>query len=221
MISKRVQRVFFLSFFFMILIAGATGWCFISGFKGMFLAPVHSMDEAYVNLVEGDVYEGTISCISSEVGELKHLVKIIPIGTEHFYLMFSEDGTKAIPIRVPKKWDKQFTNDSVMEVSLQERGVVREMYYKVKYNLISSVASELATQGVSVEENLYLDLNANKICVLQIITGIFSILCCIYFGLAIKRGEINGEKTIVRRCMNGLLIVTLVMAIYVLSMTRG
>lgn len=124
------EKISFAIFFLMIV--GVSGWCLISGVRGLLLAPVHSMDEAFTKLVEGDVYEGTIDYITPEIGELKHTINFIPAGTEHYYLMYLEGVAKAVPIRVPKKWDKEYTGNAAMEVSLQARGIVREMDYDVR-----------------------------------------------------------------------------------------
>ncbi len=171
----------------LIMFVGIAVWCLFSGAKALFFAPVHSMEEAFTDLVEGDVYEGTITCISPEVGELKHTINFIPAGTEHFYLMVSEDGTSVVPIRASKKWDTLYASTDWLEVSLQERGIVREMDYKVKSELMSDIVAAFTAEGIKVEQTYYLDLNANKMGALQIFAGIAILLCIVYFGFIVKR----------------------------------
>ena len=206
----------------LLLFGGVAIWCLVSGTKGLLLANTHNMDEAFTNVIKGDVYEGTISYISPEFCELKHTINLIPAGTEHFYLMFSPDGTKVIPIRASKKWDTQFVADSVQTVSLQERGIVREMDYKVR-NELSSIVTAFAEEGIEVEPTLYIDLNTNKLSVLQIITGISIILCVIYFTTIGKDVNVNTIKGSVSSSplalfMLVLLFVTFGMLIYLLNM---
>lgn len=199
---------------------GIAGWCLVSGAKALFLAPVHPMEEAFTNLVEGDVYEGTITCISPEIGELKHTINFIPAGTEHFYLMISEDGTTVIPIRASKEWDTLYATTEWFDVSLQERAIVREMDYKVKNELMSDIATAFAAEGIKMEQTYYLDLNANKMGTLQIIAGIAIILCIIYFGFIAKRMENNNGMltTVIGGVMLVIGFVAAGLIIYLLNM---
>lgn len=189
----------------LVIFIGIAVWCLVSGAKALFFAPVHSMEDAFMDLVEGDVYEGTITCISPEVGELKHTINFIPAGTEHFYLMVSEDGTSVVPIRASKKWDTLYASTDWLEVSLQERGIVREMDYKVKSELMSDIAAAFTAEGIKVEQSYYLDLNANKMGTLQIVAGIAILLCIVYFGfLANRVKNDNGTFSVT---INGIMLV--------------
>ena len=189
----------------LVIFIGIAVWCLVSGVKALFFAPVHSMEDAFTDLVEGDVYEGTITCISPEVGELKHTINFIPAGTEHFYLMVSEDGTSVVPIRASKKWDTLYASTDWLEVSLQERGIVREMDYKVKSELMSDIAAAFTAEGIKVEQSYYLDLNANKMGTLQIVAGIAILLCIVYFGFFANRVKSdNGTFSVT---INGIMLV--------------
>ncbi len=201
------------------IFVGIAGWCLVSGVKAMFLAPVHPMEEAFTNLVEGDIYEGTITCISPEVGELKHTINFIPAGTEHFYFTVSEDGTTVIPIRASKKWDKLYATSDWLDVSLQEKAIVREMDYKVKSELMSDIVSAFAAEGIKVETTYYLDLNANKMAGLQIFAGVSLLLCIIYFSVIAKRIKDNQTySTTIGGIMLLLGFVSGGMIIYLLNM---
>lgn len=189
----------------LVIFIGIAVWCLVSGAKALFFAPVHSMEDAFTDLVEGDVYEGTITCISPEVGELKHTINFIPAGTEHFYLMVSEDGTSVVPIRASKKWDTLYASTDWLEVSLQERGIVREMDYKVKSELMSDIAAAFTTEGIKVEQSYYLDLNANKMGTLQIVAGIAILLCIVYFGFFANR--VKNDNGTFSVTINGIMLV--------------
>lgn len=180
-------------------------WSLVSGAKALFFAPVHPMEEAFANLVKGDVYEGTITCISPEIGELKHTINFIPAGTEHFYLMISADGTTVIPIRASKKWDTLYATTEWLDVSLQERAIVREMDAKVKNELMSDIIAACAEDGIQMEQTYYLDLNANKLGVLQIIAGISIILCIIYFGVITK--YMKNDNGVITTVIGGVMLV--------------
>lgn len=204
----------------LIIFVAIAGWCLVSGAKALFLAPVHPMEEAFTNLVEGDIYEGTITCISPEVGELKHTINFIPAGTEHFYLMVSEDGTTIIPIRASKEWDTLYPGTEWLDVALQERAIVREMDYKVKNELMSDIATAFAAEGIKMEQTYYLDLNANKMGGLQMFAGVALFLCIIYFCFIAKKIE-NDDRTFTTVLAGVMLVLgfaSLAVIIYLLNM---
>lgn len=214
---KEKASISFILFMFVFV----TGWCLLSGVKGLLFANTHSMEDAFTNIAKGDVYEGGISYISPEFCELKHTINLIPAGTEHFYLMFSADGKHVVPIRASKKWDKQFIGNSVQTVSLQERGIAREMDYKVRDEL-SSIVTAFQAEGIQVESSLYIDLIADRLCILQIITGISLIVCVIYFTVIVKKGVEDSLKSsfsnLTALFMMALFVVTFGMLIYLLNM---
>lgn len=202
----------------LIMIVGLAGWCLMSGVNAMFLATEHPMEEAFSGLVKGDVYEGMISCVTPEVGELKHTINFIPAGTEHFYMMVSEDASKVILVRASSKWHDLIADGALVEVALQERGIVREMDYKVKHELVSNIISSLSAQGIEVEQNLYLDLNANKMGILQLFAGISIIVCALYFAIIARKGNGNGNELKTSAPVGILMLVTGGVIIYLLNM---
>ncbi|MCM1179182.1 MAG: hypothetical protein NC347_02915 [Clostridium sp.] len=207
--------------FILLLFGGMSIWCLLSGAKGLFLANTHPMDEAFTNLIKGDVYEGQIMYISPEVGELKHTINFIPAGTEHFYLMFSEDGEHVVPIRAPKDWHNQYTGDSVQTVSLQGRGMVRQMDSEVRSEF-SSYVTAFGEEGIKMEPNLYVDLTSNKISILQIIAGILMIICLVYFTLIADKEVVTTGTGSFRSpaafIVSALALVAAGMLIYVMNM---
>jgi len=205
----------------LVIFVSIAGWCLLSGLKGLIFAHTHSMEEAYTNLVKGDVYEGQITYISPEFCELKHTINLIPAGTEHFYLMFSEDGKYVVPIRASKKWDNQYAGDSIQTVSLQEKGMVREMDYKVR-NELSSIVTAFQEEGIRVEPSLYIDLISDRLCILQIIVGISLIVCVVYFFfiadkkvLTTVKGSLSSPAALF---MTVLFVAVCIMSIYLLNM---
>lgn len=134
--TKKGAKYMFSAIFLIVMLIIVTGWCLWSGIRGLWLTTPHSMDEIFTNMVKGDVYEGEISLASKEYCELKHTINLIPAGTEHFYLIYSPEMDKVIVLRAPKGWDKDFSDDALNQLSLQERGVVRELDHKVKLRFV-------------------------------------------------------------------------------------
>lgn len=87
--------------------------------------------------------------------------------------------------------------------------------------MFASVVDTLGANGIEVDTSMYLDLNVNRLCIFQIITGLSLILCTIYFAMVAKRtgGRKEELKSPVLSFMSALLIVTLAMLIYLLNMT--
>lgn len=203
---------------FLIIIVGLAAWFLWSGIRGLLFANSHPMDDVFINAVKGDVYEGDITLASKEYCALKHTVNFVPAGTEHFYLLYSPGMDMAISLRAQEDWDESFGNDIVNEISLNGRGIVRELDYEVKQEL-SSIVSLLETEGIHVEQNLYIDLTANKMCCMQIFEGFSLILCIIYFSLRFyKKTESASYSRPITIAMIVLLMVTLGMVIYLLNM---
>lgn len=192
-------------------------WCLWSGIKGLFFAPVHPMEEIFTGMIKGEVYEGDIIYASRECCSLKHTINLIPVGTEHFYLMYAENMDKIILIRAPKGWDKDFANDTVNLVSEKARGIVRKLDYEIQTNMSNANSGE-----IQVETQLYLDLMGNKICYLQIFTGISLIFCSVFLVLFTKKEGMADKERQKKKFRDGLFIVffsiTMIFLVYLLNM---
>ena len=176
-------------------------WCLWSGMKGLFFAPVHPMEEVFTGMIKGEVYEGEIVYASKEYCSLKHTINLIPAGTEHFYLMYALEMDKVILIRAPKGWDKNFTNDEIQR----------------------KVVSNADSVEIQVETPLYLDLMGNKICYLQIFTGISLIFCSIFLVVFTKKERTADKEGQKKKFCDGIFIVfffvTMILLVYLLNMT--
>ncbi len=194
-------------------------WCLWSGVKGLFFAPVHPIEEVFTGMIKGEVYEGDIVYASKEYCSLKHTINLIPVGTEHFYLMYTSEMDKVILIRAPKGWDKNFTNDMVNLVSEKARGIVRKLDHEIQRKMVSNAESV----EIQVETQLYLDLMGNKICYLQIFTVISLIFCSIFLVLFTKKEGIADKEGPKKKFRDGIFIVffliTMIFLVYLLSMT--
>lgn len=178
-----------------IIVAAAVIWCLWSGIRGLFLVNEHSMEDVYQNPVKKEVYSGDLVLASKEYVSIKHTISgLIPFGTEHYYLAYSPDMKSIISIRAPKNWDKDFTDDYINTIQKRERGMIRELDYKVKQDLLT-ITQSLSEQDLQIESQLYLDLTVNKLCYMQIFTGIMLALCSIYLVLMLK-DKLPGNGTV-------------------------
>lgn len=215
--KKGVKEV--LSLLFVVaMVAWVSIWSLWSGIKGLFFSPVHPLEEVFSSMVKGDVYEGEVAYASKEYCYLKHTINLIPAGTEHYYIMYASEMDKIILIRAPKGWDKEFTDDVWNVVSRQERGIVRKLDYDVQKEL----AADAGFGELCVDTHLYLDLMGNRMCYMQIFTGVSLIFCSIYFSVFTKKQEKVTKEAVesspVLLFASALFIVTMVLIIYLLNM---
>lgn len=220
--KKKSAKEWFGIIFLAVMAIGIIVWCLWSGLRGLFFAPVHEMDEVFSSAVKGEVYEGSILYASKEYGSLEHTINLIPAGTEYFYIMYAPTLNEAILIRAPKGWDSGFSSDLLNPLSLQARGMVRELDYEMKKEL-SETAAAFGEEGVHFESTLYLDIMVNQICIMQLFVGIIFPLSILYFRYLLKaNGDVEtgmAFKQPLAVTVSLLFFASMLMLIYLLNMT--
>lgn len=204
-----------------VVIAFGVIWSVFTGAKNLLFAEKHEMKEAFTNLQKGDLYEGNISAASKQCYEKKHTINYIPMGTEYYYLMYSEDMNGIILIRAPKKFDDSFTNDILNIVGKSYRGVVRELERDIAESMVGHYAT-LNEKGVHLETTLYIDLMSDRLSLMQIFVGISFLLCTIYI---IVLGKHKGDGSVLfSHFMSTVVLIiflaTMVMILYLLNMVK-
>lgn len=148
--------------------------CIILGFIGL-SSNAESIKNAFsIGLEKDKYYKGDIKYCSSCVCEYSHRLNfIIPLGTEYYYIAFSDDQSKAIVVRADKNFYDNFDKDTGMALStVNSKGKVKKIPNKIKYHF-----SELKSKINSIETHksfniLYLDLLCNRIYTMRLISGI-------------------------------------------------
>lgn len=209
---------------FIILLFGSVCVVWIvSGLRGLFFAPKHAMEDVFGGAVLKDRYEGEITMASARICSLEHKINgLIPTGTEHFFLIYTEDMSSAVFVRADKSWDDAFTNDLYNEVSIDGKGIVRKMDYKVENEMREFVAAA-AEQGMQIQQGVYVDLISDRMCWLQLIDGVVLLVCIIYFGFYFKHNRpenlnTEGRGITMLGVMGVLFIAADVLMLYLLSM---
>ena len=143
--------------------------------------------------VEGNFYYLT----NGHVLSVEHKIcYVIPTGTEYFFTLFNDSGSKCIFIRA----DKDFAEEFYRQVDENEqngsyagaylKGKVREMRPKVRYELVD-YANELAGEGclaiTSGNTFLFIDLTAKFQGILRLITVLFFMAGAVAIIFVIKR----------------------------------
>lgn len=181
--------------FLMLLFGSVCVVWIVSGLWGLFFAPKHAMEDVFGGAVLKDKYEGEIKIASARLCSLEHKINgLIPTGTEHFFLIYAEDMSSAVFVRADKSWDDTFTSDLYNAVSINGRGIVRKMDYKVQ-NEMSQFVTLAAEAGMQIQQGIYIDLVSDRMCWLQLIDGILLTLCIIYFYFYFKHNPSGNHTT--------------------------
>lgn len=186
---------------FLILLFGSliVFWI-VSGLQGLFFAEKHPMDDVFNGAVLKDRYEGQIKLASARICSLTHKINgLIPTGTEHFFLIYAEDMSSAVFVRADKSWDDAFTSDLLNSVSIDGKGIVRKMDYKVK-NEMSEFVAAASQQGMQIQQEVYIDLISDRMCWLQLVDAVLLPLCILYYYFYLKHNpsknnSIEGEAS--------------------------
>ena len=159
--------------FYIIAFVALELFCFISGIMGL-LAGAENIETAFTgNLKKGNVYEGEIKYCSSCVFEYYHLLYIIPIGTEYYYIAFSDNLSGAVVIRAEKNFDENFDEDTGKALSeIHVKGKVKKIPRKIKSHFTDLSAKLLFSPFRANLDTYYIDCLSNRIYVFRIIAGI-------------------------------------------------
>lgn len=109
-----------------------------------------------------------------EVHTLKHVIFLfIPIGIDHFYIVFTEDSVSPLLVKASPSWyEKNFDSEGKARGTVTIRGEVREFHSKSKTS-IRSLNSKLAELGESVSNENYVDSDYRVTYILRLLTAAF------------------------------------------------
>lgn len=126
--------------------------------------------------VEGDFYYLT----DGPVFSMKHSVNFIPIGTEYYFLLYSNDLSSCIFVRASEDYAEEFyeevdtPNADGLYYGTHVKGRIRELDSQIVHES-SDMIKELYDEGITVitegSEVLYLDLTTKFQAILRLITS--------------------------------------------------
>ncbi len=121
--------------------------------------------------------------------KMKHSINyLIPTGNEYYFMLFSDDFSKAIFVRADEDFADTFYNGkTTVEMSKGKgytiTGKVRELDYKIKHEM-SDYIEDLWDNNVEVLSNgseyLFIDLTVSFQCTLRLITAFVFMLCTVF-----------------------------------------
>ncbi len=142
--------------------------------------------------VEGDFYYLTSGPILTVTHKMSY---IIPMGTEYYFALANDPGTKCIFVRASEGFAEDFYKEldenefNGTNAGVLIKGKVREMRPKVK-NELYSYAEELASDGYQVISNgntfLYIDATTQFQSILRIVAALVFVAVAVMIMIAIK-----------------------------------
>lgn len=177
--------------FYIIAFAVLEIFCFVSGIAGLF-SKSENLEKAFTNSIEkGDVYEGEIKYCSSCVYEYYHLLYIIPIGIEYYYIAFSDNQSKAVVIRADKSFADNFDEDTGKALSeIHVQGKVKKIPSKIRSDFTDLSRKLLFSSYHTSFDTYYIDFLSGRIYVFRIISGIGLLISVGIFILFFKKAKI-------------------------------
>jgi hypothetical protein len=191
---------------FYVILAGVCLWCVGSGIYGLLSGSAADLSEAYgVSLTKGDWYKGEVKYGSQEYTSIKHTINLIPVGTEHFYLIYSDSGEQAVMVRACSNFGKNFdTYTYESKKNLTVKGEVKQIP-KGSY----STGGLFSGDYEYINDNYYyIDLLSTRYYILRILFGLLTPCLGVWCVSVVK----NGGKAAVRGSKTALIIVLLTVA---------
>ena len=155
-----------------VLVLGFLGWMAWSVVTGISGLTKTETEELTRYSKEGTLCEFKVE-YAVEVHTLKHVMFLfIPLGTDHFYLVATEDSVEPLLVKASPSWyEKNFNSLGLARGTVTIRGEVREFYSQSKKS-IRTVNSKIAELNVSVSEENYVDCDYRTTYILRLLTSV-------------------------------------------------
>ena len=131
-------------------------WSFFSGVRGLAKSGSEPLAESSQ---KGTLCETRV-VFATEIYTVDHKINgIIPMGTEHYYFVMSEDGSSPMLIKASRKWfDKNFKADGTAKQPLIVKGEIKT-HDPRNFDQLSEVNKKLRQidKNVSVSQLVYMN----------------------------------------------------------------
>ncbi|MDE6731340.1 MAG: hypothetical protein K2J77_00495 [Oscillospiraceae bacterium] len=144
---------------------------------------------------KGEVCEFTAQ-YAFKAFEISHSVNLIPTGSEHYYLMYSSDGTVEYLVRAKPSWIKKRFGASGLAVgnSQKIKGLVTSLDYEIK-DEVRELNAEMQSEHIgTVSASYYIDTRYKELGWMRIFSGIGYSGIFLFMRLATVNGMLHGNK---------------------------
>lgn len=147
--------------------------CIVSGatkLVGKGSAGLHENAKKYTH-ISGKVF------FAKEAIEYKHRLNgIIPLGTEHYYIVAGENMKKFVLVRADESWyEDNFDSAGIAKKSVYVDGCMSEFSTKMRSN-VRRFNINNSLKGISINESKYVDLSYVKNSWIKLAAGFFNII---------------------------------------------
>ncbi len=171
--------------------------------------------------VEGDFYYLT----DGPVFSMRHSINgLIPIGTEYYFLLYSNDLKRCIFVRASEDYAEEFyeevdiPNAEGLYYGTHIKGRIRELDTKIVRE-VSSMINDLAAEGIEVisdgSDLFYIDLTTKFQAILRLITSIVLLVSIILIVILAKyKGDVQLDDSEAMGSFKpiGIIVIVLLMA---------
>ncbi|MDE7398486.1 MAG: hypothetical protein K2N06_03065 [Oscillospiraceae bacterium] len=160
-----------IKFGLVVLVLAFLGWMVWSVVTGISGLTKTETEELTRYSKEGALCEFEVN-YAKEVHTLKHVIfRFIPLGTDHFYLVFTQDSVEPLLVKASPSWyDENFNSLGLARGAVTIHGEVREFYSQSKKS-IRELNSKLAELGESVSDENYVDSDYRVTYILRLLTA--------------------------------------------------
>ena len=169
-----------------VLIAAFSIFMGISGLK----ADSQSLDDAFENGLKSSTCVSGKPCFGANKPnfEYKHTINFIPIVTEYYYIILSEDGDKGFLVRADKNFGKNFSSDSYENISgIKIKGKVKAS----KDKIINSTDLDQSF----LEKDMYIDMLNRSNSFKWLFIGGFFAVTAIYAAFRLIKFGVGSSPT--------------------------
>lgn len=150
---------------------------------------------------------------------IQHSLNFIPAGNEHFYLVLSENYSKAVIVRANRSWGDQFDDDGDSDKSVIIRGKLKKISKEVREEFDTD--PDLVKLRSSTDLTMYIDTKAHSLAWLNFAEAVLGIVLLTAGGVLFMRKKQNSDtaitKPLIITCLICLL-TALVLWIYLSNM---
>ncbi len=141
------------------------------------------------SLTKGSYVEGVVYYASDEVLEVSNSLNfLIPMGKEHFFLIFNDDFSRCVAVRADKNWSAQFGEEGFNVDGVPIGGVVKDLDYDQQREM-NEVVQTLQGYGITITAaTYYIDLLAYRYAIFTLIALVILVLLIIGGILIVKKG---------------------------------
>ena len=163
-----------------------TLFCIGYGISGLTGEKV-TLDEAFTSGLDGGEIVSGIPPYGSNHYNLRieNRVNFIPMGSDYYFMILSEDEERALIVRAPKDFGDNFDGEYKNFSNKSIRGKVKKSNSKVENNF--RLDNPMAMN--KFQTSMYIDMTSTRLSIMWLAVGIFNILMTVVLIMRMKKSQ--------------------------------